>query len=247
MKNDGTTGLVFDIQKFSIHDGPGIRTTVFLKGCPLRCAWCHNPESKDTGIELSFLPDKCINCGYCFRVCPNGCHIMDGGRHVLLRDRCEVCGKCTEECYAQALELVGKEMTIDEVITEVLKDKPFYDTSGGGMTISGGEPLAQAGFTKALLKRAKDDGLHTCIETSGHGKTDHLRSMIPLIDIFLFDYKATDPGVHREFVGTGNTLILENLGLLNDAEVEIYLRCPMVPGINADEEHLSGIADSANR
>jgi len=247
MNGNGTTGLVFDIQKFSIHDGPGIRTTVFLKGCPLRCVWCHNPESKEMGIELSFLPEKCIGCGYCFRVCPNGCHVMQGNRHVLLRDRCEACGKCTEECYSQALELVGREMSVEEVVAEVLKDKPFYDTSGGGMTLSGGEPLAQFSFTESLLKRAKDEGLHTCIETSGQGKTEHLRALIPLVDIFLYDYKATDLEVHREFVGTDNRLILENLKMLDDEEVEIFLRCPMIPGINADEKHLQGIADVANR
>ena len=247
MTANSTTGLVFDIQKFSIHDGPGIRTTVFLKGCPLRCAWCHNPESKDTGVELSFLPDKCIGCGFCFKVCPNGCHVMENDKHVLLRDRCDECGKCTEECYSQALEMVGKKMDVGEVLAEVLKDKPFYDTSGGGMTISGGEPLAQAQFTRDLLFSAKEEGLHTCIETSGQGKSANLREMIPLVDIFLFDYKATSPEIHREYVGTDNNLILENLKILDDVGAEIFLRCPMVPDINADDEHLHGIADIANR
>lgn len=244
---NGTKGLVFDIQKFSIHDGPGIRTTVFLKGCPLRCSWCHNPESKDTGYELSFLPEKCIGCGFCFKACPNGCHVMEGNKHVLLRDRCDQCGKCTEECYSRALEMVGKTMTVDEVLEEVLKDKPFYETSGGGMTISGGEPLAQFAFTDSLLIAAKEKDLHTCIETSGQGRSDDVRALLPKVDIFLYDYKATSSAIHREFVGTDNKLILKNLEILDQAGAVIYLRCPMIPGVNVDNEHLKGIADIANR
>ncbi|MBT3274974.1 MAG: glycyl-radical enzyme activating protein, partial [Spirochaetales bacterium] len=247
MDNNNRTGLVFDIQKFSIHDGPGIRTTVFLKGCSLDCAWCHNPESKDFGVEISFLPEKCIGCGYCFRVCPEGCHVMEGDVHVFNRESCTRCGLCTTECYAQALEIVGRDMRVEEVLAEVMKDLPFYETSGGGMTVSGGEPLAQFSFTLALLEEAKRAGLHTCVETSGHGKPEHLRQFIPLVDLFLFDYKATGMETHTRLIGKGNELILSNLELLDAEGTEIHLRCPMVPNSNTDDGHLQAIAEIANR
>ena len=247
MSDADITGLVFDIQKFSIHDGPGIRTTVFLKGCPLKCAWCHNPESQEMRAEISFLPEKCIGCGYCFKVCPHGCHVMEQNVHVFDRTNCDRCGLCTVECYAQALELIGKTMSVDEVITEVMKDKPFYETSKGGMTISGGEPLSQFAFTKALLERAKKENLHTCIETSGQGPADRLRELLPIVDIFLYDYKETDSAFHEDFTGVPNHLILKNLAMLQEEEARIVLRCPLIPGKNDRDAHLHGIAEVANR
>ena len=237
---------MFDIQKFSIHDGPGIRTTVFLKGCPLKCAWCHNPESQERGVEISFLPDRCIGCGFCFKVCPYGCHSMEDGVHVFNREKCDRCALCTEECYAQALEVVGKTMTVVEVIDEVMKDEPFYKTSGGGMTLSGGEPLFQAEFSLSLLREAKNRGLHTCIETSGHGSYATIEKMRELVDIFLFDFKESDPDKHREFTGVDNRLILKNLYKLGATDAEIFLRCPIIPGLNDRENHLDAIADLAN-
>ena len=247
MSDKDATGLVFDIQKFSIHDGPGIRTTVFLKGCSLKCAWCHNPESQEVRAEISFLPEKCIGCGYCFKVCPHGCHVMEENTHIFNREQCDRCGLCTVECYAQALELIGKKMSVDEVITEVLKDLPFYETSGGGMTISGGEPLTQFAFTKELLERAKREKLHTCIETSGQGPAERLMELIPLIDIFLYDYKETDSTLHADFTGVPNHAILNNLEFLDEEGARIILRCPLIPDMNARDEHLRGIADIANR
>ena len=241
------TGKVFDIQKFSINDGPGIRTTVFLKGCPLDCLWCHNPESKGAEPEVSFTSEKCILCGYCAATCPNKCHIIDGKVHSYDRAKCLRCGKCTLECYSKALEVVGKEMTVKEVMAEVLKDVPFYETSNGGMTISGGEPMAQFLFTKALLEDAKKHKLHNCLETSGYAPMERYREIVRLVDIFLFDFKESDPARHMKCTGVPQENIVKNLIELDSLGAKTVLRCPIIPKMNDRKSHFNGIAKLANR
>ncbi len=235
------TGRIFDIQRFSIHDGPGIRTTVFFKGCPLNCLWCHNPESINATPMLSFLPDKCIGCGYCFKVCPTGAHQMVDDKHIIDRAKCNSCGICTEECYAKALELVGKTVTVGEVVEEVLADVEFYKTSDGGMTLSGGEPLAQPVFCHALLTQAKAQKLHCCVDTCGQASWGSFEKILSLTDLFLFDVKETDPHRHKKNTGIDNVLIQENLKKLHDAGATIWIRIPLIPGCNDSEDNLQGM------
>jgi glycyl-radical enzyme activating protein len=238
----GRTGVVFDIERFSMHDGPGIRTVVFLKGCPLRCTWCHNPESWLGERQLHFDPRRCIGCGECFRVCPTGAHATVDGRHVVLRDRCRACLRCTEACAAEALEAVGKLMTVAEVLDEVARDRTFYATSGGGLTASGGEPFSQPAFLLALLDAARRERIGTCVETSGWAEVRALRDSLPLVDRYLFDCKETDP--ERHVAGTGHPLapVLESLRILDEGGARVVLRCPLVPGHNLRDDHLVAVA-----
>ncbi len=238
------SGIVFDIEKFAIHDGPGIRTAVFMKGCPLHCLWCHNPESQRYRQEIFFNPEKCVGCGWCFQNCPQGCHVA-GEKHLFDRTNCLRCGRCAEKCPSDALEVVGKTMSPEEVIAEVLKDKVFYETSGGGVTFSGGEPMVQFEFLLAMLKRAKSEGLHVCIETCGYAPQERFAQILPYIDLFLYDIKASDPELHKRFTGVDNSLILENLRFIGGNGGKIVLRCPLIPGVNDDSEHLSRIAELA--
>ncbi len=229
---------VFNIQRFSLHDGPGIRTVVFLKGCPLRCLWCHNPESTSTQPQIMYNPERCIGCGGCATVC--ACHKTENGLHIYDRTNCTNCGKCTKECFSRSLTLVGQTMTTDEVMQTVLLDKKTYEASGGGLTISGGEPLMHWQFTKSLLQAAKAQGIHTCIETSGFGA--NIAELVPWTDLFLFDYKATGNALHQALCGVPQTPILENLQVLQDMGARVILRCPLIPDKNANEDHLAGIA-----
>jgi len=240
-------GIVFDIQRFAIHDGPGIRTTVFLKGCPLHCLWCHNPESQETRPEIFFSPEKCIGCRYCEAACEHDGHHFEEGVHIYDRDDCIRCGDCTLECYARALEVAGKPMSVEEVIQEVLKDRAFYQNSGGGMTLSGGEPMMQFEFTQALLAAAKQNGMHTAMETSGCSSFDRYQAIIPDVDLFLFDIKETDAELHRQYTGITNHLILANLEKLDQAGAKIVVRCPIIPGLNDRVEHFQAVADIINK
>lgn len=240
-------GTVFNIQKFCVNDGPGIRTVVFLKGCPLRCAWCHNPESHSCPPELLYDASKCVSCGRCAAVCPNGVHSFDAdGKHILDRSRCTACGACADACVPGALEVSGKLMSVDEVMKEVLKDKVFYDNSGGGITLSGGEPLLQFEFSLSLLEAAKQNGLNTCIETCGYASEDKIAKIAAVTDIFLLDWKLSDSLLHKQYTGVDNERIRSNVELLCHIGARIILRCPIIPDVNDNDEHFSGIAELAN-
>ncbi len=236
------TGIVFDIQKFCVHDGPGIRTTVFLKGCMMNCLWCHNPESLDQKIQLSFDSESCLSCKACL-VCPNNVHVFEGQQHKVNFKDCKACGKCVEACQPKALKLIGKEMTVEEIMSEVLKDKKYYDSSSGGVTFSGGEATMQFDFLLELLKASKDSGISTAIETNGVVPKEKLEKLVDFVDIFLFDYKATNETQHKNFTRVDKSKVMESLELLDSKNAKIILRCPIIPGYNDNDEHFQAIRE----
>ncbi|MBW7866442.1 MAG: glycyl-radical enzyme activating protein [Candidatus Hydrogenedens sp.] len=248
MGDASVTGVVFDIQRMCVHDGPGIRTTVFLKGCPLRCDWCHNPEGVSPAPELLYRNSLCLLCGECAERCPHDAHeFTEEGGHRLNRLLCQRCFACVAVCGSDALARSGTEMSVEAVMAEALRDQPFYGRSGGGLTLSGGEPFLQKGFALALLAAAKAAGLHTCVETCCAVPWETLEAALPLVDLFLADYKETDPGLHKERTGRDNAQILENLARLDAAGAPLVLRCPLIPGVNLRDGHLEGVAALANR
>ena len=226
------SGIVFNIQKFSVNDGPGIRTVVFLKGCPLRCKWCANPESQLVKAEILWDSRKCIGCHHCINVCPAHAIHLRQGRITIDPVRCDSCGMCVHECPAKALKNEGERRTVQEVMDVVMQDLPFYEESGGGITLSGGEMLAQPAFAKSLLKAAKANGLHTCAETTGFAQSDVFASVIEDLDMILFDVKHWDDAKHKEGTGVGNALILANLRYAIDQGKDVLPRIPVIPGFN---------------
>jgi len=231
-------GYIYHIMRYSLHDGPGIRTTVFFKGCPLRCWWCHNPESQAVRPELMFFAERCLACGDCIPLCPEGAvHWVDGA--ISVSSACKSCGTCVDICPAGARELVGRWMTIEEALAEIEKDRVFYDQSGGGVTFSGGEPLLQPAFLEALVAACRARGIHTVLETSGLARGETLRKLSGMVDLFYFDVKLVDGAKHRQYTGVGNEAILENLETLAEAGASVVVRMPLIPGVNDDEENIS--------
>ncbi|MGN1410104.1 MAG: glycyl-radical enzyme activating protein [Eubacteriales bacterium] len=228
-------GIIFNIQKFCLHDGDGIRTSVFLKGCPLRCEWCHNPESQRAAPELMYHQNKCTACGKCVGICPAR------GKIIPDRSKCVACGDCVDICPNRANELCGITVTTEEVMAEVRKDKIFYQTSGGGMTVTGGEPSAQPEFTLSLIRSAKRENISAAVETCGYGRADFFRQAAELGAVFLYDIKVMDSDRHKALTGVSNAQILDNLRMLMDMGADITLRLPLIPGVNDTEGDISAL------
>ena len=247
LQYDENPGIVFDIQRFALRDGPGIRTTVFLKGCPLSCLWCHNPESRSFRPQLSFDPEKCTDCLECVPACSTGALTVFDDRLSVRHELCNGCGDCVAACPEEALAVIGMDMTVETVLASVLRDRRYYERSGGGLTVSGGEPLAQPAFATALLRNAKLHGIHTCLDTSGAVHPRRIQDVMPYVDLFLYDYKASPHDSHRRLTGVSNELILENLEYLYEKGANIILRCPLIPGLNDSSQHLSRIAELSER
>jgi len=236
------SGLIFNIQKYSLHDGPGIRTTVFLKGCPLHCPWCHNPEGMSRQRELVVLESRCIGCGQCRLACRYGATIPGDGALPPRSEVCELCGACVEACPTQGRQIIGQEVSASQVLETVLQDQIFYEESGGGVTFSGGEPLSQPEFLRSLLAACRGRGLHTAVDTCGLAHPDDMLAVAALTDLFLYDLKFMDDAKHRRYTGVSNALILENLQALGRAHGRIWLRVPIIPGINDDQADLEAAA-----
>lgn len=230
------TAVVTNIQRYSTHDGDGVRTTIFFKGCPLSCRWCHNPESQDFRKELFFYGNKCKNCGGCISRCPSGANGMEGGKLVFDRSKCTACGSCTDWCIYEARELAGVDYTVEQLVKEAKKDRMFYEQSGGGVTLSGGEVMSQdIEFLEPLCRALHREGLSVFVDTCGFAPYEKYEKILPYVDTFLYDIKAMDSAIHQEWTGVENGLILENLKKLSAAGANIYIRIPTIGGVNADE------------
>lgn len=241
MKN--TKGIVFNIERYTLHDGPGIRTTVYLKGCPLNCIWCSNPESQSRTPEIAFFTEKCTGCGQCLPLCPHKAIRQDEEDEPIsiLFDRCQGCGDCVNECYPEAIVLMGEDMAASEVIEIIERDKKFYDNSGGGVTLSGGEPLAQIAFSVEILHQCKTLGIHTAIQTCGYASRPELDKVLPYIDLIIFDLKHMNDEQHQRLTGVGNRKIIENLKYIDSKNSRIIVQITLIPRYNDSEDNLREI------
>lgn len=236
-------GMIFNIQPFSIHDGPGIRTTIFMKGCNMRCYWCHNPESLSGKSELQFFPAKCIGCGDCVKVCP----YSKDGCSARFTERCVLCGECVRNCFSEALVMSGNTYSVDELFEIIVKDKAIYERSGGGITFSGGEPLLQVDFVLEVLKKCKEAEIDTAIESALNLPWNTVERIVPYVDHFMCDLKVFDSNKHREATGLGNESILENISKLCDIHRDVLVRTPVIPEFNDNHEDIEQIAEFLSR
>jgi pyruvate formate lyase activating enzyme len=240
--DDSLHGQIFNLQRFSLHDGPGIRTTIFLKGCPLRCLWCDNPESQRMESQIVYWDERCIRCNTCLTVCTRSAIEIDDAEHKhIVNERCDLCGRCLEECYAGAWEQIGRAMTVIEVVELVEQDRLFYEQSGGGITLSGGEPTTQIEFSQSILQICHNRGIHTAIETCGHVSWNTWERLLPHLDLILYDLKEVDPIQHTYCTGTSNELILDNLRKLARTDKPIILRRVVIPGLNDSPASLEAL------
>ena len=237
------TPYIFNIQKFSTHDGDGVRTTIFFKGCPLHCMWCHNPESQHYYKELIFHHHKCTACGRCVAKCKQGANSIVDGKIVFDRSKCTACGVCTDWCITEARELAGKEYTVDALVKEAMKDKIFYEQSGGGVTLSGGEVMASQhmDYVEEVCRKLHENGVSVFIDTSGYTDYENLKRILPYVDVFLYDIKVMDPEGHKKYIGVDNSQILENLKKLSDEGAGLYIRLPIIQQVNATDEHIESV------
>lgn len=235
-------GMVTEIQRFVLNDGPGIRTTVFLKGCNMRCAWCHNPETIRGGRDLHYYARNCIGCFKCIYVCPSKAHKKIDGVHRFFPNLCVRCGKCAKICYADAMVMSGEEMSVEQVMEQVIQDKPYYDDSHGGVTLSGGEVLCQQDFSLELVEACHAQGIHVGIETNLNTPMDQARALLSKVDLIMADFKLSDDEAHRRWTGVSNETIKENLRLLDGLGIPYIIRTPVIPGVNDREEEIGAIA-----